>query len=115
LINTIGIKSTWGLSVELGLTREGVTQNRLLRTLRNRGVSASVRYDLTRNKLEEYTSKEKYIIVYDHTQEHWMVLCDMEKGWMRFYDPEDIYRMTHYNVLRKHLGKFGILCTSKKK
>lgn len=115
LINTIGCKSTRGLSVELGLTKEGVSQSNLIRTLRNRGVAASVRYDLSRAKLEEYTDKEKYIIVYHLQNDHWMVLCDMNAGWMRLYDPEGSHKLVHYNTIKKHLGEFGILCTSKKK
>lgn len=115
LINTIGNQSTWGLSVELELSEKGVGQSNLVKTLRNRGVSASVRYDLNGDKLEKYTDKGKYIIVYHLKDEHWMVLCDMNDGWMRFYDPEDKYKLTHYNVIKKHLGEFGILCTNKKK
>lgn len=115
LVNYLGTREIKGLGKELNLTRDGVRQERLIKTLRNRGVSAYARYDLDKTKLEYYLAKGKSIIIYHSREEHWMVLSGIKNGMMEIYDPEGFYRHVRHNHMGKYLGKFGIICSKKTK
>jgi predicted double-glycine peptidase len=113
IINTLGNKDVKNLVKKLRLTTDGVRQTHLINTLRSRGVSASVYYNLNRYCMEEILSAGKYIIVYHYNKDHWMVLGDIKNNTVAFYDPEALWHFdTTYNI-DSYLNGFGIVCGSK--
>jgi ABC-type bacteriocin/lantibiotic exporter with double-glycine peptidase domain len=113
LINSLGNGSDKNLVKKLKLTNDGVRQNNLISTLRDRGVSASIYYDLSLRDMKHHLNNGKYILVYRHDVEHWLVLYKVSWGGLHFYDPEGIWSLqTHWFVEDKLKG-FGIVCGSK--
>jgi ABC-type bacteriocin/lantibiotic exporter with double-glycine peptidase domain len=113
LINSIGSGRTKNLASKVKLTKNGVRQSNLIKCLRNEDIAVTVYYNLTYEKMQHFLSQGKYIVVYSLKGDHWMVLCRAEKGWLWFYDPENLYNIRKYSRMKKDLNGFGIVCSSK--
>lgn len=113
IVNSLGDGNDKNLKPLLKLTADGVRQNNLIRTLRARQVGASVHYDLTLSRMDEILRKGKYIIVYHHDLEHWLVLAGIEGKMMRFYDPEEMWNYEDSDRVFDVLDNFGIVCSAK--
>ena len=114
IINSLGNGNDKNLKPLLKLTSDGIGQNNLIRTLRARDVGVSVHYDLTLSRMDEILRKGKYIIVYHHGLEHWLVLVKIEGKMMSFYDPEEAWKYENSDLVFDDLGNFGIVCSAKK-
>ncbi len=113
MINSLGDGNDTNLKPLLKLTPHGVGQTNLIRTLRARKVGVSVHYDLTLSRMEQILSQGKYIIVYHHGKDHWLVLGEIRGKRMRFYDPEGVWGYEDSGRVFDALGNFGIVCSSK--
>lgn len=113
MVNVLGNKNDKNLVKSLRLTTEGTSQRSLVRVLRNRGVSASLYYDLSKEDIARHLKKGKYLIVYNHDEEHWLVLGAMSGGLCRFYDPENRWTVRPYEYVEPILNGFGIVCGTK--
>lgn len=113
LINVLGSKDTRNLGESLHLDKDGVSQTKLVSTLRSRGVSATVKFNLTEEKITNILKKGKYIIVYDHNEEHWLIITDLIQGVVHFYDPRNYTKTELFNVVEKTLDGYGIVCGKK--
>ena len=113
LINSLGSGYDKNLVKKLKLTKDGVRQNNLIKTLRSRGVSASIYYDLSLEDMKRHLDNGKYIIVYRYDLEHWLVLHKITAGCLHFYDPENLWGIRRYDFVKDKLNRFGIVCGSK--
>lgn len=113
MINTLGNKDDKNLVKSLKLTQDGVRQTHLISTLRSRGVTASIYRNLSRYSIKDIIDSGKYIIVYHHHFEHWLVLGDIKDDLVAFYDPEGLWLFDFVSSINWSLKGFGIVCGSK--
>lgn len=95
----------------------GTRQNAIIRTLRNLGISANPRYDLTLKLIKKQLNQDKLIIGYHNYCEHWFVI----HGYSR--DPDCLYiadPSIYFPKIRlwkedckNILKRFGIVCSRK--
>jgi hypothetical protein len=119
IINVLGDGNDKNLVPLLKLTPDGVNQKNLIRTLRARGVTASRYYDLSVSRMKKFLEAGKYIIVYDHMMEHWLVLGRIHVNpWqnytmMRFYDPQQMWNYKPASEVQDRLKGYGLVCGKK--
>ena len=113
MINVLGNGNIKNLTKSLKLSTDGTRQVDLVYSLRQRGVSASVYYNLTQAKRLHFLNAGKYIISYDNPLEHWLVLGKIFRDKMFFYDPENKLHSMYSEYMLPRIGSFGIVCGRK--
>ena len=113
LINTLGNGNDKNLVPRLGLSKDGVGQASLVRTLRSRGVTASIYYDLSFTRMQHFLDAGKLIVVYNDALDHWLILGSMSGTSMRFYDPDGRWFWRQSPKVLGNLKSYGIVCGSK--
>ena len=103
---------------QLGTDRHGTGQSAIIRALRDGGLSANARYDLSFSSLCRAIDSGKLIIGYHHRVEHWVVVYGYGVEPQRVFvaDPIIEWRKEHlWESYGPKLRSFGIVCSGRKR
>lgn len=114
-------KATVGTNLQeigqaLNCTSEGTSQTELARGLRSLGVGVTVRYDLSIFDLKKILLKDRPVIVYSASRDHWALVYGFTGGEILVMDPDCHPRvavmMSNKNYLKEY-GRFGMTCSDR--
>jgi len=101
--------------LDINLTENGTTQTKLVKALRNNGVSANILYDQPPEKFFNAVDEGKPVVVYCHKYDHWSLFIGYSpcKRYIVVYDRE-IGEVVHpVSYIRKNFKGFAIICNAK--
>ena len=102
------------LFTALGTARDGTGQSAIVRVLRSQGLRASLRYDMSFDRMAASLCAGKVLIGYLQDEEHWLVIYGFGRSPQRVFvaDPEPNKLCENlWAQYGARLGGFAIVCS----